>query len=161
VVSEAEKGLLRVFFKKYCRLLENSLLRISKYAGEKKLRFLLDTNIRSIFTETLRISYDLKLIEVRLREHRNIRFSNNKNAYLNLLSTRVGMILMERGGVASAFAVMKEGWREEGRQDREAVGQMMARIGSLHRIYSRNALRQLQSFTYQWRQSAFRLKLEE
>jgi hypothetical protein len=62
VVSEGEKGLLKVFFKKYCRLLENSLLRISKYSGEKKLRFLLDTNIRSIFTETLRMSYDFKLI---------------------------------------------------------------------------------------------------
>lgn len=110
VVSEGEKGLLKVFFKKYCRLLENCLLRISKYSGEKKLRFLLDTSIRNIFTETLRMSYDFKIIEFRLREHRNTRFANNKSAYANLLATRVNMLLLERGGVKDAFSLLKEEW---------------------------------------------------
>jgi hypothetical protein len=38
---------------------------------------------------------------------------------------------------------------------------MVSKIGNLCRINSRNALRQLQSFTYKWRQSAFKLRIEE
>lgn len=97
------------------------------------------------------MSYDFKLIEFRLREHRISRFANNKNAYVNLLATRVNMLLLERGGVKDAFSFLKEEWHEEARHDMAVVEQMVARIGKLCRIYSRNSLRQLQNITYRWR----------
>lgn len=77
--------MVKLFFKKYYRLLENSLLRINRYSGEKKLKFLLETNIRNIFSETLRISYDLKLIEYKLKEEKSARVERNKLAYVNLM----------------------------------------------------------------------------
>jgi hypothetical protein len=112
LLSEGEKNLVRLYFKKYCRLLENSLFRINKYSGEKKLKFLLETNIRSIFSETLRMSYDLKLIEFKFREERVTRAANNKNAYIGLLATRIRMILRDKGGIKTAFTTIKTAFFE-------------------------------------------------
>ena len=58
---------MKLFFKRYYRLLENCLSRIERCAGGKKLKFLVETATRNIFSETMRVSYDLKLVEHRIR----------------------------------------------------------------------------------------------
>jgi hypothetical protein len=67
LLGEGEKNLVQVFFRKYFRLFENCLNRIRRFSGEKKLKFLVDTTVKNIFSETLRVSYDLRLVEHRLK----------------------------------------------------------------------------------------------
>ena len=50
LLGEDEKRLVKMFFRCYYRLLENCLARIKKLSGEKKLKFLVDTTIRNIFS---------------------------------------------------------------------------------------------------------------
>ena len=152
---------MKIFFKKYYRLLENSLLRINRYSGEKKLKFLLETNIRSIFSETLRISYDLKLIEYKLKEERVARVERNKLAYVSLLKDRVQQILLDRGGVRKCFKVMRSIFVEETRKDHGLVSDMLGKMGKLSKIYTKNKQSNLQHFTYKWREHAYRAKIEE
>lgn len=153
--------MVKIFFKKYYRLLENSLLRINRYSGEKKLKFLLETNIRNIFSETLRISYDLKLIEYKLKEERTSRVERNKLTYVNLVKNRIEQIFMDRGGVRKCFKTLRSVFVEETRRDHVLVNDMLGKMGKLSKIYTKNKQSNLQHFTYKWRENAYRAKTEE
>ena len=45
-----DKKLITLFFKKYQRILDNCLIRMNKYTEQKKLKFLVQTVMRSILS---------------------------------------------------------------------------------------------------------------
>ena len=62
-LTRGQRQLMKLFMNRYYRILCNCLSRIQKCSAEKKLKYLIETTLKNIFTETLRVSYDLKMIE--------------------------------------------------------------------------------------------------
>lgn len=58
---EPIKSLLSNFFRDYTYLLARTIDKIGKYNGDKKLKYLIETIVRQIFTQIMRIAYDIKI----------------------------------------------------------------------------------------------------
>jgi hypothetical protein len=71
------------------------------------------------------------------------------------------MIFKERGGVKKAFKLLRKVYFDENRRDNAVVSEMITKIGRLSKIYCKNNRYNLQHFTYKWRESAYKLKIEE
>lgn len=47
----------------------------------------------------MRVSYDLKLVEHRIREQKEYRMSINRNGYTRTMANRIKMILHDKGNL--------------------------------------------------------------
>ena len=87
---------MEIFF----NLLQKQINRITKYNGEKKLRFLLETVMKQVFVYLMRFSYDTR-VETFKKEKRN--YLNNPSNKIKVFASTVERILAEKRLTALAF----------------------------------------------------------
>ena len=108
--NKGVKELLTKFFQSYCWLMDIVIKKISKYHCDKKLKYLIETVGKQIFTEIMFLAYELKM------EHNSCSLSAERKGAFTL-SKYLKMIIHEKGNLIYAFKTLKTCFCKEVKND--------------------------------------------
>jgi hypothetical protein len=118
---------MEIFF----NLLQKQINRITKYNGEKKLRFLLETVMKQVFVYLMRFSYDTR-VETFKKEKRN--YLNNPSNKIKVFASTIERILAEKRLTALAFNLIKSLIKSQKDHDTILVNKFEGRINFLDNL---------------------------
>lgn len=126
---------------KFFNLLQKQINIITKYNGEKKLKFLLETVMKQVFIYLMRFSYDTR-IEMFKKEKKN--YFNNPANKVKVLSSTIERILNSKRLIATAFDSIRSLIKGQRDNDMTLVNKFEGKIcflDNLIRIKERRELR--------------------
>jgi anti-sigma regulatory factor (Ser/Thr protein kinase) len=109
----------------------------------------------------MRVSYDLKLVEHRIREQKEYRMSINRNGYVRTMANRIKMILHDKGNLRQAFRIIKQDYYEGLKRDGVFVSGMLKNMDKLSAVYQKNRRWALTRKFYSWRETSIQQKYNE
>jgi hypothetical protein len=118
---------MEIFF----NLLQKQINRITKYNGEKKLRFLLETVMKQVFVYLMRFSYDTR-VETFKKEKRN--YLNNPSNKIKVFASTIERILAEKRLTALAFNLIKSLIKSQKDHDTILVNKFEGRMNFLDNL---------------------------
>ena len=118
---------MEIFF----NLLQKQINRITKYNGEKKLRFLLETVMKQVFVYLMRFSYDTR-VETFKKEKRN--YLNNPSNKIKVFASTIERLLAEKRLTALAFNLIKSLIKSQKDHDTILVNKFEGRINFLDNL---------------------------
>jgi hypothetical protein len=118
---------MEIFF----NLLQKQINRITKYNGEKKLRFLLETVMKQVFVYLMRFSYDTR-VETFKKEKRN--YLNNPSNKIKVFASTIERILAEKRLTALAFNLIKSLIKSQKDNDTILVNKFEGRMNFLDNL---------------------------